>query len=523
MAVIVIPSRWQRQPTGPVEIDWNHGMAADLIGAFVGGLDVDLTQPNAAPIYTNTATAEQQHVGTEYGVARRVGGVSGHVYWQVQRRGVNSETSGLTAWGRVCPLVNPSNHYFTLARTNFSRSFGWSYEVTTRRLSAYMRADSGGTAYTIPGSRVISAFDWHDAGSVLAGTTLSLYDGGEFSVSGTVANGTTPTRFSLGDSSMGAFLVPVCYLWAGAHPEYMQELSRNPWQLLKRRIYKFISLGGGAAADLESDATGSGSAAGDLTTAIQLVGAAVATGAAAGDLATAVQLAGAAAAAAGASGALSTGIPLAGAAASVTLSGGSLTTQIRLDGAALASALASGTLDSGSAALTGDAHAAGAAAGGLTTIIVLQGAAVGGALAAADLTAPGTGLSGAATAAALASGALTTQIPLAGGAQATVIATGAASTSISLAGAAVGVVAATGDLVVALGLSGDAVAAALVGASLTTSVTLRADAVAGAQAGGSLAGVIYIASARRTARVAARVRVAAVARRVRTQRVGVFA
>ena len=23
MAVIVIPSRWQRQPTGPVEIDWN--------------------------------------------------------------------------------------------------------------------------------------------------------------------------------------------------------------------------------------------------------------------------------------------------------------------------------------------------------------------------------------------------------------------------------------------------------------------------------------------------------------------
>lgn len=247
MAVIVLPSRWQRQPTGPVEIDWNHGMAGDLMGAFVGGMDVDLTQPNTPPIYTNTATAELPNVGTEYGVARRVGGVSGHTYWQVQRRGVNSATAGMTAWGRVCPLANPSNVYFTLARNNTSRTFGWSYEVTTRKLSAYLRTD-GGTAYAAPGNRVVSAFDWHDAGSILAGTDLSLYDGGYLAASGTVASGTTPTRFSLGDSAMGAFLLPVCYLWAGAHPEFMPELSRNPWQLLKRRRYKFVSLSSGPVA-----------------------------------------------------------------------------------------------------------------------------------------------------------------------------------------------------------------------------------------------------------------------------------
>ena len=246
MAVIVLPSRWQRQPTGPVEIDWNHGMAGDLMGAFVGGMDLDLTQPNTPPIYTNTATAELPNVGTEYGVARRVGGVSGHTYWQVQRRGVNSATAGMTAWGRVCPLTNPSNVYFTLARNNSSRTFGWSYQVTTRKLSAYLRTD-GGTTYLVPGDRVVSAFDWHDAGSVLAGTDLSLYDGGYLAASGTVASGTTPTRFSLGDSVMGAFLLPVCYLWAGAHPEYMPELSRNPWQLFRKRLYKFISLGGGGS------------------------------------------------------------------------------------------------------------------------------------------------------------------------------------------------------------------------------------------------------------------------------------
>lgn len=247
MAVIVIPSRWQRQPTGPVEIDWSHEMAQDLMGAFCGGLDVDLTQPNGPAVYTNTASAEQQHVGTEYGVARRVGGVSGHAYWQIQRRGVNSATSGMTAWGRVCPLTNPSNVYFTLARNNASRTFGWSYEATTRKLSAYLRTD-GGTAYAAPGDRVVSALDWHDAGSVLAGTDLSLYDGGYLAASGTIASGTTPTRFSLGDSAMGAFLLPVCYLWAGAHPEFMPELSRNPWQLLKRRLYKFVSISGGPVA-----------------------------------------------------------------------------------------------------------------------------------------------------------------------------------------------------------------------------------------------------------------------------------
>lgn len=276
MAVIVIPERWQRQPTGPVEIDWNHGMSGDLIGAFVGGMDVDLTQPNTPPTYTNTATAELPNVGTEYGVARRVGGVSGHTYWQIQRRGVNTATAGMTAWGRVCPLANPSNVYFTLARNNSSRTFGWSYEATTRKLSAYLRTD-GGTAYSVPGDRVISALDWHDAGSVLAGTDLSLYDGGYLAASGTVASGTTPTRFSLGDSAMGAFLLPVCYLWAGAHPEFMPELSRNPWQLLKKRQYKFVSIGG-PAADLDGAATGTGTATGDLTTAIPLVGAAVATG-----------------------------------------------------------------------------------------------------------------------------------------------------------------------------------------------------------------------------------------------------
>ena len=290
MAVIVIPSRWQRQPTGPVEIDWNHGMAGDLIDAFCGGRDVDLTQPATPVLYSNTATAQQEHTGTEYGVARRVGGVSGYAYWQIQRRGVNSATTGLTAWGRVCPLANPSNAYFALARNSASRSFGWAYEATTRKLSAYLRTD-GGTAYTVPGSRTISAYDWHDAGSVLVGTSISLYDGGGFAVSGTVASGTTPTRFAICDSSMGAFLVPVCYLWAGAHPEYMPELSRNPWQVFKKRLYKFVSLGGGT---IYNESISESASASDSLSALAVFGGALSESASAADtLAASAALAGA--------------------------------------------------------------------------------------------------------------------------------------------------------------------------------------------------------------------------------------
>ncbi len=249
MAVIVIPERWQRQPTGPVEIDWHHGMAGDLMGAFVGGMDVNRATPNTPPIYTNTASAQQAHVATEYGVAREAGGVSGQVYWEC-RRAAADLTSGITAWGRVMPLSGaPSNLAFSLARDNSSQRFGWHYQVTTRYLGAYIR-DGGGTQYTAPSDIAIAQRQWHDGGAVYsAGLGLSAYmDGAEIAfLSLSVA---TPliTRFALANTSGVSFLVPVCYLWAGAHPEFMPELSRNPWQLLKKRQYKFISISSGPVA-----------------------------------------------------------------------------------------------------------------------------------------------------------------------------------------------------------------------------------------------------------------------------------
>jgi hypothetical protein len=225
---------------------------------------------------------------------------------------------------------------------------------------------------------------------------------------------------------------------------------------------------------------------------VPLAGAAILTGTAAGSLTTAVQMAAQALAGGQAVGDLSTAIQLGGAAVSAVVSAGELTAQIRLDGAALAAALASGALSTGDG-LEGAATGSALASGGITTLIVLRGAAVGAALAAAELSTAPSGLAGDATAGAAAAGALTTAIPLLGGAQVSVIAAGAVHTTVSLAGAAVAVVAVSGDLVVALELSADAVAAAVAGADLTTQIVMRADAVVGAQASGALGGIALLA------------------------------
>lgn len=250
MAVIVLPSRWQRQPTGPVEIDWNHGMAGDLIGAFVGGRDVDLCQPNTPPVYTNAAAAQQEHVATEYGIARVAGNVSGQVYWDISRRGLSPLSAGLTAWGRVAPWsASPSNYVFSVTQDASSQRFGWGYEATTRRFRAYIRTGNG-NQYSATSTTVIDQYRWHDAGAAYEPGTLHAWlDGIEVADNNTIAASDTPTtRFALANSSGPSFLVPVVYAWIGYHPEFMPELSRNPWQLLRKRLYKFVSLSSGPVA-----------------------------------------------------------------------------------------------------------------------------------------------------------------------------------------------------------------------------------------------------------------------------------
>ncbi len=193
----------------------------------------------------------------------------------------------------------------------------------------------------------------------------------------------------------------------------VQALTANPWQLFepqgRRRAYSIPASGGASLAASASDAT---SAAGALTTAIQM--AASATDATS------------------ASGVLSTAIQLAAAASDLTSAAGQLSTQIQLAGAASDATSATAALTTAISGLSANAADTTSASGALTTAIRLGAAA-------ADVT--------------QATGALLTQILLAAHASDTTAAAGILSTSIQLSAAAQDLSSATGSLKTAIDLA----------------------------------------------------------------------
>jgi hypothetical protein len=199
-----------------------------------------------------------------------------------------------------------------------------------------------------------------------------------------------------------------------------------------------------SGAVLTGSSSGIGAATGDLTTGIQLAGAAAGVATAAGTL---VDLAGAATGVATATGDLTIEKPLEGAAAGQATAAGSLDTQINLAGAAAGVATADGTLGDSTIALAGAASGVATATGDLTIEKPLEGAAAGQATAA---------------------GSLDTQINLAGAAAAVATTTGTLDTQINLAGAATGEATATGEINFYRPLFGDAAAVAAAAGTLTS-------------------------------------------------------
>ena len=286
-------------------------------------------------------------------------------------------------------------------------------------------------------------------------------------------------------------------------------LSEHPFMLFKQPrpvLYSFPS--GGAVHELAGDATAGASAAGSLTTGIQLDGDASAAATASGDLTTGIPLAGDATAAAQASGTLSTEIRLAAAALVSATATGSLSTAINLAGSAAFASLAGGALTT-QIRLAGAAIAGAVADAGLSTQILLDAAAQAGADASGELTTVPSGLAGDAVAGAAASGALSVQIILAGDAIASVlasgdlttlgagaalegdatvlaIASGGLTTAIQLTGAPVISVTASGELSIGLGMTAEALATVSASAVLSTQIRMEGAAVASALAAGSL-------------------------------------
>ncbi len=253
-------------------------------------------------------------------------------------------------------------------------------------------------------------------------------------------------------------------------------VSRNPWQLFapvgRRRAYSIPASGGASLAASASDAT---SAAGALTTAIQMAASATDATSATGVLTTAIQLAAAATDITTAAGQLSTQIQLAANAADATSASGLLTTQIALDAAA------------------SDATSA---TGALTTAIQLAAAALDTTSASGALVGSGgAALAANASDTTSASAVLTTAIQLGAPAADVTQATGALLTQILLGAHALDAVTAAANLSTQIALKGDGLDTTLASGILSTSIQLSAAAQDLSSATGSLQTAIQLAAA----------------------------
>lgn len=149
----------------------------------------------------------------------------------------------------------------------------------------------------------------------------------------------------------------------------------------------------------------------------------------------------------------------------IATAAGALTTAIQLAGAAAAEAMATGSM-AGDTSLAGAAAALATAVGALSTAIQLAGDAAAVASASGDMNSAPL-LAGDAAGQATAEGTLTTGIPLAGDAAGQATATGDMFSSPVLAGDAAGESTAGGDITTAIQVAGDAVGQAAAGGVLS--------------------------------------------------------
>ena len=253
MSAIILPDKWLRQPTGPVEIDWTHPAARALISVGIPTLKFD-------PI---TREAWSNHVGDVATV-----GSAGGVSWQ-NAGNINSSmrladsAANSTSKAIVVSIVDvsaSSGDYSAVSKrvefgqgwllmTRFSALKGNNYPTFAFYDGAGWRSTTGTMDIRGTGPRtLVGAYD---------GTTVRCFvDGtpqGESSHTGSLPD-TTATLKVCGDgesSTVGR--VSVAYMIDGnkitADAALSRELSLAPWAIFKKKakILYFPSAGGGGA------------------------------------------------------------------------------------------------------------------------------------------------------------------------------------------------------------------------------------------------------------------------------------
>mgnify|MGYP000904681177 CR=1 FL=1 len=253
MPAIILPDRWRRQPTGPVEIDWTHPAARALISVGIPTLKFD---PITREEWSNYA-GDLATVGGAGGVSWQNAGNS-NSSMRLADSAANSTSKAIVV--SIVDVAASSGDYSAVSKrvdfgqgwllmTRFSALKGNNYPTFAFFDGAGWRSTTGTMDIRGTGPRtLVGAYD---------GSTVRCFvDGipqGESSHTGSLPD-TAATLKVCGDGESSAVgRVSVAYMIDGnkvtADAALSRELSLAPWAIFKKKakILYFPSAGGGGA------------------------------------------------------------------------------------------------------------------------------------------------------------------------------------------------------------------------------------------------------------------------------------
>jgi len=257
MSVIIVPRRWTRQPTGPVEIDWTHPLTRGLQEALHDTYQFDAARRIplvSLGVQTAQLTTAKFGFARQHGTQRRIQTVATNklsdaplprtVFLQHQLA-TNAADARLMWRGQT----SGGSTGFSESLGTISASGRYTYD---RRVGGVSVGTSSWAATLNIDSRLVVTND-----GVTAANT-ELYENGVLQTRlGTGTAGTAAASLaqviSLGGSGSGAAVanakISLCLIWTRIQTlAEIKEISRNPWQIFKpisNKIYIDAAAAGG--------------------------------------------------------------------------------------------------------------------------------------------------------------------------------------------------------------------------------------------------------------------------------------
>lgn len=250
MSVLILPSRWQVQPQGPVEIDWSHRLAKGLVYFAIGN---DVNAPDLVSGELGSPINTSRIVAGPYGRGFNASASGGAVGWSHPLNDtIKTITTDFTMAVQCdladipnnCKILTVPYHFNTYNAPYFSLAMGRSGSGS--RMAVYGSDNTSTNMALAPGDNVFPLASRQTIIATRSGTNCAFYRNGVNYSLGVNSFTANPILYGTGDK--------VCLLnrsartpgessrgfvyWAGLWNRSLSEaetteLYRNPYQIIK--------------------------------------------------------------------------------------------------------------------------------------------------------------------------------------------------------------------------------------------------------------------------------------------------